>query len=130
MTKGGIVIIGNDRTQLDAWLEDPNTVLLLLREAENGPKARVVHDFIERTRASGERNYDVDWHEVLITDTSNVTPDERKRWFGDPVSSDYAALKNPGPNTQKSVVRRGPITDLLFPQGDPLYVHIRDAFQE
>ena len=123
------MIIGNNRKQLDAWLADETTVLLLLCGAENGSKAREVRDFIQRTRADNSRHYDFFQHEVLVTDDGKVTAPEKQQWFEN-ASDCYAILRNRTPNKPKVVVKRGPITDILFTDGnqDPDYVQIRIAF--
>src|SRR5712691_1074340 len=120
------MVVGNDRTRLDISLPDVTTVLLLLRGAENGSKAREVHDFIETTRAKQSRHYDPWQHQILVTDDGNVTAAEKQDWFND-ASDCYAVLRSRSPGSPGQAVWRGPITDLLFSEGDPDYVQIRRA---
>ncbi len=108
--KGGLVIVANDRSQLDACLNDVTTVVLVLY----GPHAREVHDFVSTTRADNSCKWDSWQREVLIGDEANITADEKQAWFSN--SSDrYAVLRNRGPGSPKQVVRTGPIAQLLPP---------------
>lgn len=131
------MIVGPNRQQLDIWLQqDAAAVLLVLREVPPSAAARSVHDYIDRTRADGSRAYDADWHEVLVTAAgSAVNAQELALWFtppgsppGTPPVHGYAVLKRKTKPVAKDIVWQGSIADLLFPNGEPLYVQIRRAF--
>jgi hypothetical protein len=112
-----MTILTNSRKKLDAALDDDETTLFLVLDDPEELVAEAVHDKAEEIAAPRP------WRRVfVVTDAELLTDDERMLWFDEP--GHFAVVGGKA----KVVAMRGPLTDLVLPNGAPIAMKIRTAF--
>ena len=111
-----MTVIGTDRQELDAALEEDGTTLLLISD-DPDPVAELVHDKAEAVAKAWQ-------HVFLIEDLALLKPAERRNWLEEP--GHFAVLGG----RHKVVAVRGPLSDLMLPSGKPSGIEIRWAFNQ
>ena len=118
------MIVKSDRSGLDAALNDPTSVMLLLRGRETGSPAQAVHDFF----VANAGQWDPWHHAFLITGTAPLTPEEKQLWFDGKAANRFAVLCQSDRNAPRRVAMRGLSTD-LFEAGQPDLFKMLDVLQ-
>jgi hypothetical protein len=111
-----MTLLTNSRKKLDAALADDETTLFLILD-DPDEVAEAVHDKAEEIAEPRE------WRRVfLIREVELLSADERKLWFDEP--GHYAVVGG----KEKVVAMRAPLTDVVLPNGTPIAMKIRTAF--
>ncbi len=108
--------IMNDRTELNAALNDAANVFMLLF-GQAGSKAEQICAMAETSVTEGWRQT------VLIQDTTVLTPEEKTQWFSGPDT--YTTVSK-----SRATVDKGPLTNLCFASGNPEPRKIKNAFDK
>lgn len=108
-------VIDQDRGPLDAALDDPDSVLLLL-VGDALSDAQAIHDECARLT-------DKPWRQAFVLrDPALLTTAERRRWVGSPERYAYHRVEGDVDGD------RGPTTELLRVNGEPSILRIRGGF--
>jgi len=111
-----MTVIDQDRSKLDAALEEDGVTLLLISD-DPDPVAELVHDKAEDVAKEWQRAF-------LVKDLAVLKPKERETWFEE--EGHFAVVGG----KKKVVALRGPISNLMLPSGKPSGVEIRWAFNQ